>query len=338
MNDFEQRITRITKGFQQARVLLLGVELGLFDRLAQGPATAAQLAGDLDLQERGVEILCDALTAMELLGKDGGQYRNQPDTARHLVRGTPDSNAFIMGHRVQMYHSWGRLDETVRHGLQRREYDKSTLADVESNRNFILGMAEVSRERLGVILDALPLAGARRFVDLGGGPAHYCCEAVRRDPDLSALLVDLPLTTEVAREYIAGQGLQDRVDTQVCNFYLEESFDLGEPADVMLVSHVLHAEGEAENRALLRKIHPNVRDGATVAIIENLVNPDRVSPMPGAMFAVNMLAGTARGRTYTADEIAGWLRDAGFEPEPAVDIAPRTGLVLARKSPSSLNP
>jgi hypothetical protein len=46
---------------------------------------------------------------------------------------------------------------------------------------------------------------------------------------------------------------------------------------------------------------------------------------------VNMLAGTARGRTFTADEIAGWLREAGFEPQPAIDIAPRTGLVLARK-------
>jgi hypothetical protein len=331
VDDFEVKITHIANGFQGARVLLLGVELGLFDRLAQGPTTAAQLAADLELQERGVEITCDALTAMELLGKDGDRYYNRAETNRYLVRGSPDSNAFIMGHRVEMFGSWSRLDKTIRTGLQQREYDQPTLSDAEVNRNFILGMAEVSRERLGAILDALPLAGTRRFIDLGGGPAHYACEAVRRHEGLSALLVDLPLTIEVAREFIAGEGLQDRVETQVCNFYLQESFELGEPADVMLISQVLHAEGEAENRALLRKVHPNVRDGGTVAIVENLVDPGRVSPLPGAMFAVNMLASTARGRTFTAAEISEWLVDAGFDPTPVVDIAPRTSLILATK-------
>lgn len=331
MEEFEKHITRIANGFQQARVLQLGVELRIFDRLAEGAATAAELAADLELQRRGVEILCDALTALGLLAKDGDRYHNPPDTDRFLVRGRPESNASIIGHRVQMYHSWGRLADTIRNGLQRDEYDKETLADREANRNFILGMAEVSRERRDPILDALPLHGAERFVDLGGGPAHYACEAVRRHPGLRALLVDMPLTVEVAREYIAGQGLQDRVETRVCNFYLEDSFDLGVPADVMLISHVMHAEGPEENAALLRKAHPNVVDGGTVAVIENVVGEDRVSPVPAAMFAVNMLAGTARGRTYTAAEIGGWLADAGFEAGEPIEIAPRTTLILATK-------
>ena len=332
MDPFELQVTRAANGFQEAKVLFAGVELGLFDRLGEGPATARELAAGLEVTTRGIEILADALTATGYLTKEEGLYANAAETDRYLVRGRPGSNAFIMGHRNQMFRSWANLEEVVRHGQTVREKDKATLADREANRNFILGMAEVSRERVGAILERLPLEGARRFVDLGGGPAHYACEAVSRHPGLAALLVDLPLTVEVAREFIAEQDCSDRVTTQVCDFYTEPALDLGEPADVMLVSQVLHAEGPDENRALLHKIAPCVRPGGTVAIVENLVDPGRVSPVHAAMFAVNMLAGTQRGSTYTAEEVGGWLREAGFAPGPVDEIAPRTQLILARRT------
>ena len=40
--------------------------------------------------------------------------------------------------------------------------------------------------------------------------------------------------------------------------------------------------------------------------------PDRTSPKEGAIFAVNMLLGTAGGSTYTYDEIKDGLTQAGF--------------------------
>ncbi len=329
--NFADRLNRVTNAFLEAKIVLVGVELKLYDRLSRGAATAAELAHDLGVTRRGIEILADALTALGYLDKSGDRYANAEGTDRYLVRDVPGSFAHISGHRNHMFGSWSQLDEVIRHGKTERERDKPTLADVETNRNFILGMAEVSRERQGAILDRLPLEDAGLFVDLGGGPAHYCCDAVRRHPGLRALLVDLPLTTEVAREYIAGQGLDERVGTRVVDFYAEDDFTFDEPAGLVLISQVLHAEGADENRALLRKLEPNVRPGGWVAIVENPVDEGRVSPVPGAVFAVNMLASTVRGRTYTEVEMAGWLRDAGFEPDPGEVVAPRTLLMLARK-------
>jgi len=330
MHDFELKVTRAANGFQEAKILLAAVELKLFDRLAEGAATAGQLAEDLGVTPRGIEILADALVTKDYLTKDRDLYANTEGAQRFLVRGSPESQAFILGHRNQMYRSWGKLEEVVRKGRQVQEKNKSTLVDREANRNFILGMAEVSRERQGAILDRLPLEGAELFVDLGGGPAHYACEAVKRHAGLRALLVDLPLTVEVATEYIAGQGEQDRVRTLVCDFFGEDEVPLPNRADVMLISQVLHAEGVDENRALLRKVAPLVKPGGCVAIVENLVDETRTAPMWGAMFAVNMLTGTQRGRTYTAAEISGWLEEAGLQPEPLIDVAPRTQMLLAR--------
>ncbi len=335
MDEFELRLTRATNGFMEAKILMAGVELRLFDRLAEGSATVAALAADLEVTERGVAILADALVGYGYLTRQGDRYANTPNTDRALVRGRPGSQAYIIGHRNLMYRSWGQLEQVVRRGRQVPEKAKATLADREANRNFILGMAEVSRERQGAILDRLPLADASLFVDLGGGPAHYACEAVRRHPGLRALLVDLPLTVEVAREFIEGQGGSDRVATLVCDFYGVPELDLGEPADVMLISQVLHAEGPDENAALLKKVAPWVKPGGAVVIVENLLDPDRAGPVHATTFAVNMLTGTQRGRTYTADEVCDWLRDAAFEPGEVDEIAPRTQLILARRATSS---
>jgi len=329
MHDFELKITRASNGFQEAKILLAGVELGVFDRLEEGPASSEELAEDLGVSVRGIEILADALVCKEYLEKRGNEYSNSEGASRFLGRGAGESQAFILGHRNQMYRSWGKLEEVVRKGRKTQEKDKATLADPEANRNFILGMAEVSRERLGPILDRLPLEGAEVFVDLGGGPAPYACEVVRRHGGMEALLVDLPMTVEVARGFIAEQGLEDRIRARVCDFYGEEALDLPVQADVMLISQVLHAEGPDQNAALLRKVVPHVRPGGCVAIVENLVDETRTAPTWGAMFAVNMLTGTQRGRTYTAAEVSGWLTDAGLRPEPMFEVAPRTQMILA---------
>lgn len=328
---FLARLSRIGQAFQESKIVLAGVELGLYERLARSTATATELAQDLDVTLRGIEILADALVATGYLDKRDGRYANSADVDRFLVAGRPGSLAHIMGHRNEMFRSWSLLDDVIRHGQARDEHDKPTLADPVANRNFILGMAEVSGGRVGPLLDRLPLEGTRRLVDLGGGPGHYACEAVRRHGQLSAVVVDLPLTVEVAREYVAGQGLSERVQARECDFYRADALDLGGQADGVLISQVLHAEGEEQNRALLRKLHAQVQPGGWVAVAENLVHPGRTSPVAAAMFAVNMLAGTTRGRTYTAEEITAWLADAGFTAEPCVEIGERTWLLLARK-------
>lgn len=327
-----ERLARLSESFMEAKIVLAAVELRFFDLLARSPATAAALAEEQGCQLRGTEILLDALVALGYLSKHEGRYATTPEVERFLVRGRPDSLAHSMAHRNGLFRSWAVLEDTIRHGRTQREAEKPTLADPEANRNFILAMAEASRGRVAPVIERLPLAGARRMVDLGGGPGHYACEAVRRWPELQAVVVDLPLTVQVAQEYIAGQGLSDRVSTKVCDFFREDPLDLGGPADLVLISQVLHAEGPDENQALLQKVQPHVRPGGWVVVSENLVDADRTSPKPGAVFAVNMLAGTERGRTYTAGEIAGWLTRAGFAPQPVAHVAPRTALIAARKA------
>lgn len=49
------------------------------------------------------------------------------------------------------------------------------------------------------------------------------------------------------------------------------------------------------------------------------------------LFAVNMLTGTRRGRTYTADEVSEWMREAGLEPGSVESIEPRTQMIVGER-------
>ena len=119
---FPARLARIGQAFQESKIVLLGVDLGLFERLATGPATATELARDLSTTERGMEILTDALAATGYLVKRDDRLANTDDVDRYLVPGRPERLAHIMGHRNEMFGS-------CRHSLK----DTSSLPPAKAN-------------------------------------------------------------------------------------------------------------------------------------------------------------------------------------------------------------
>jgi hypothetical protein len=68
-----------------------------------------------------------------------------------------------------------------------------------------------------------------------------------------------------------------------------------------------------------------------VVVNESVVAPDRTAPIEATLFAVNMLAMTPEGRTYTEAEIHAWAREAGFTPEASDRIDGRTVLLHLRR-------
>ena len=80
-----------------------------------------------------------------------------------------------------------------------------------------------------------------------------------------------------------------------------------------MLSNICHMLSPTENRDLLRRgAQALVRKGRIV-IQEFVLNADRTSPAPAALFALNMLVGTANGNSYTEGEYQTWLREAGFD-------------------------
>ena len=86
--------------FLRTKLLLTGIELKVFNQLSE-PKSSEDVAQVLGTHPRNTGVFLDALTAINLIEKKGGLYRNLPMTQTFLVEGSPK----YLGTGLQMMHS-----------------------------------------------------------------------------------------------------------------------------------------------------------------------------------------------------------------------------------------
>ena len=82
-------IMRLASGFMSAKHLFAASQLGLFEALADSPATLEALAARTGLTPRAARISADAMVALGLLERHGDTYRNGETAATFLAGRTP---------------------------------------------------------------------------------------------------------------------------------------------------------------------------------------------------------------------------------------------------------
>ncbi len=295
----KEAVTALSRGFMESRVLLTGAELDLFTFTAAAPLTAEQIAERIGADRRALTILLDALAAMGLLIKRDGSYQTEPSAARLLAADSPDSILPIIRHNIDLWERWGRLTSRV---VAQEKPDWSMRA-------FIGAMHAIARPLAERIVALVDPAGARRLLDVGGGPGTYTLAFLQAAPRMQATIFDMPEVIEMAREWVGAAGMLDRV-ALVAGDFRQDPLPAGH--DLAFVSAIIHQNSPAENGALFRKVFVALDPGGRVVVRDHVLSPDRTQPRSGALFAVNMLVGTEGGNSYTEAEIRDALTGVGF--------------------------
>ncbi|MBI4860998.1 MAG: methyltransferase domain-containing protein [Candidatus Riflebacteria bacterium] len=296
------------RAFWESRVILTAAELDLFSLLARSPRTAAQVARTLDSNERATGMLLDALTAMELLTKSGKAYQAPPQVLEFLGARSDQTVLPMVRHMANCWRTWDRLTEVVLTGKPARSQSKQRgLFDLEA---FICAMHVVGRHLADPIIQEIEPCRARRFLDVGAGPATYTAAVLRACPEARATVFDLPPVIEIARTQLRKAGLVKRVTFVPGDFYKDP---LPPGHDLVLLSAIIHQNSPQQNRELFAKIHAALVPGGRLVIRDHVMDRSRTRPRAGALFALNMLVATDGGGTYTFDEIRDGLRAIGFK-------------------------
>jgi ribosomal protein L11 methylase PrmA len=329
---FDQ-IMSMARGFQASKMLMVAVDLGLFDFLEE-PKSAVEIAARLQADNRATGIFLNGLAALGLLVKGVDYFKNSELASRYLVQGGENYRGAIIKH---MEHTWGRgwddLKETVLVGHP-PEVDPEKWVDARPQRDetevraFIWGMHAIARDLAPKVATKLDLKTARHLLDLGGGPATYAITFAQANPGLTATVFDLPMPLEIAKENITKNGLTDRVQTMAGNF-LED--DIGTGYDFIWVSQILHSHNERQCKLIIAKAVGALITGGRLAIQDFYLNPDGASPTGAAMFGVHMLAVTPRGRAYTQGEVAEWMQEAGLTKPEFMQSGMDASILIAQK-------
>jgi demethylspheroidene O-methyltransferase len=302
----------LVAGFVYSQILSACVTLGLFDLLAEGPATIGVLAARLDLTEQSAERLLKAAASLKLAEKlNDGRYGLGLLGA--ALRGNPSVQAMIEHHALL----YADLADPV--ALLRGETSDLSLprfwsytqerdpgADQVSAYSAL--MAQSQAFVAGDILDAYPIGRHRHLADIGGGEGVFLSEAARRAPHLSLTLFDLPAVAARADSRFRACGLSGRVQLRPGNFL---SDPLPGGADVMSLVRVLHDHDDGAVKAILRKARSALGPGGVLLIAEPLSDTPGALPAGDAYFGF-YLAAMGRGRPRSAAELSAMLGHAGF--------------------------
>ncbi len=305
-------------GHLATQAYLTGLELGLFQRLARGPATGRALARAARANPRAVHMVLDALVGLDQLERRGERY-HLPQCTQALLRcpGVDPDRYFdaMRDHLKLLLSDWNQLADVVRTGRPIVRMDTAAegpaLFAPLVYRLFptnYLSAQELLR-KLPKRFQAKPLS----VLDVACGSACWSMPFAQANAGTRVEAVDFAPVLDVARHFAKSCGVEGQYIFRAGDI---RRIRLGNAEhDVALLGHICHAEGEAHSKRLFRKVHKALRPGGLMLVADMIVDEKRLGEGTGAfalLFALNMLVHTERGDCFTASEYRAWAKAAGF--------------------------
>ena len=328
------RVHSVLTAYLQSKAVFTAIDLGVFEALEKQPATLAELADGLGLEQRPVRALLVALTGLELVRAEDGRYLNSEEASRYLVAGRPEYMGGFAAHQNSHFGHFARLDEAVRSNASlnqrvlKQGYRDQGAAQGEGREGtgrLIQAMRVSSRLQAGKLAEAAPLDGVRHVVDLGCGSGDYSIALATRHPELRVTALDYPAVTDLARANVREAGLEDRVEVRAADIMADE----WPASDAVLLSHVLDGYGPERAAHLVRRIHTHLPADGLLLVHSHM--PTLASGLFPAMFGLILLVNTEEGEVRDVDEIRGWVEDAGFRRITTRNVSLLSGLLTATK-------
>jgi len=316
--------------YQRSAALKTALDLDLFSAIDGGANTVAAAAGRCGASERGIRILCDYLTTIELLEKSDGTYRLPPTSAAFLSQRSPmymgSTARFLLLPGVK--NNFDDLTGAVQRGGV-APAGNTVAAENPIWVEFAHAMVPMMVPAAHGIADALQIetAGPARVLDIAASHGIFGITLAERNPKVEVTAVDWAAVLEVAQQNAAAHGVSDRIHIKPGDAF---EVDFGSDYDVALVTNFLHHFDHATCTSFLAKVRRALKTGGRVVILEMVPNADRVTPAVPARFSLTMLGGTPAGDAYTLDELRDQLEKAGFADVTSHPLPTPETVVVAR--------
>jgi hypothetical protein len=330
-----EKIMQLGLGFWGSKTLLSAVELGVFTELAAGPVGGEELAARLKLHPRSWRDFFDALVALGVLNREGGKYANTAETALFLDRNSP---AYLGGilemANARLYPFWGTLTEGLRTGEPQNEVRtggpglfETLYADGDKLRGFLSAMTGLSMGAALAIAAKFPWKQYETFMDIGGAQGCVPVQVALAHGHLTGGNFDLPVVQPIFDEYVAKNGLSERL-----KFHPGSFFEMPLPsADVLIMGHILHDWDLSEKMMLLDKAYAALPGGGSLIVFEALIDDERRRNAFGMLMSLNMLIETPGGFDYTGADCSGWMKKVGFRQTRVEHLAGPDSMVVGVK-------
>jgi SAM-dependent methyltransferase len=316
-------------GMLKARCIMAGVELGIFEALAQEARSTASLAAALKLDESCLDLLLRTLVFCDYLTNEGDRFALSAMGRKTMVGGAPrELTGFVLWNYTQWEFA-GHLEALVRTGKGLDFHE--TLRDPAAWAHYQKAMLETARFDAPVVARHVPVRpAAARLLDIGGSHGLIGATLCRKHPPMRSTVLDLPAAIAHARAIAEREGLGDVVTHRAGNL-LHDAF--GDGWDVIVLSNILHHFQPEQIVSVLTRARRALAPDGTIAIWD-LERPARGAPPGPGDGAALFFRLTSTAGAYSGSEYRSWLESAGFERVKVVRprLSPGAVLVHARSA------
>ena len=266
-------------GVYVSAALGVAMELGLFWVLADGPREATDVAHVLGIPARRCGYWLQLLCSTGLLERRGARYAVSAEGRIAILDAySQESWAFVARENRKRLPAVTDLVRGIREpgsvwesqGRKPPDYFAQMVDDPGRARAFTRTLFEIHQPMAEALANSLNMDGVDRMMDLGGGSGVMSMALLRRYPNLSAVVVDIPNVCVAGRELAREYGLEGRISYQPADFIeddLPSGFDLVLECDV--------AEYEVQ---FLRKLWRALRPGGRLVIIDKFAPGEGIAP------------------------------------------------------------
>lgn len=321
----------LVAGFTYSQTLAACVALDLFERLAPGAQSSAEIASATDLPVAAADRLLRAATALRLvervgadqwmLGTEGAALRGNPGIAEmvahhHLLYADLADPVAALRSR-----GGGQLSGFWHYAESQGQGDDTSVAPY--SRLMAASQPLVAQQ----VIDSYRFARHRRMLDIGGGEGRFLASVGAAAPALELALFDLPAVGDRARQRLANAGLGDRSQIFGGDFI---AGPIPQGYDLITLIRVLHDHDDGPALQLLRNIHAALAPGSRLLIAEPMAQVAGAEPVGDAYFGWYLWA-MGSGRPRSTATIAAMLKAAGFARSQAIGtpLPITTGMIVA---------
>jgi ubiquinone/menaquinone biosynthesis C-methylase UbiE len=297
-----------------AAALGTAMESGLFWILAQQPLEAQSVAHELNIPQNRCGIWLQMLCSYDLLEQtDAGYVPSTLAQTAILDVYSQDTWAFLARESrqrvpavrdlAQNIHVPGSVWDVI--GLTPPDYLRDLQESPLRARQFTRMLYEIHLPLAAALADSLDMQRVDRMLDLGGGSGVMSLALLVSNPQLTAVVFDIPNVCAAGREIASENAMEDRITYQAGDFIHDElpsGFDL-----------VLNCDVGIYTETMFRKIRSALNPGGRLVIVDKYA-PTKESAHPTRLHWALLSSLENPDRTgTTTGEVENLLTQTGFK-------------------------
>jgi cyclopropane fatty-acyl-phospholipid synthase-like methyltransferase len=304
----------IMQYYAPSAALNAAMELGLFWLLADRRMSVENIAQELDIPVNRTHYWLQLLCSLDLIEGDTGGY-NPTRTAHKIIVDAHSQAtwAFLASEARERFPAVQNLTHNIHlresawavQGLKPPDYFEQMLDNPDRARRFTRMLYEIHAPLAEKIADALDMTGVSRLMDLGGGSGVNSLALLRRNPQLTAMVMDINHVCAAGREIAGENSMEDRISYHAADYLRDElptGFDM-----------ILFCDAGPYSVEFFEKLKAVLKPGGRLVIADQFASPDGVPPYTWLYWAFLASLENPDFNLLSVADVQERLKQAGYQ-------------------------